>query len=227
MGIFGRMKTLLKANVNDLASKAENPELVLNQVIADMEDQLSKAKIEVRDTIATRKRLEKQRDQAQAKAKDWERKAMKAVEAGRDDLAREALARKQKHEEEAAGFHTSWEAQSAAVDKLRNALRQLASKIEEAKRKKNVLLAKKKRIDAQGAMATTAQAATDTSTFDTFEKHAAKIEDFESGVEAHAELEDTFREAELESKFSRLEEDHSGDDALAALKKKMGHSDAD
>jgi phage shock protein A len=218
------MKTLLKANVNDLTSKAEDPELVLNQVIADMEDQLSQAKIEVRNTITERKMLEKKRDQARDKAQDWERKAMKAVEAGRDDLAREALSRKQECEERAAGFQANWEAQNAAVDKLRNALRQLATKIEEAKRKKNVLIAKKKRVEAQTSMATTAQAASDTSKFDTFEQHASKIEDFEANVEAHAELEDSVREAELETKFSALEDDHGADDALAALKEKMGHS---
>ena len=149
MGIFGRMKTLLKANVNDLANKAEDPEKILNQVIADMEDQLRQAKLEVRDTIADRKRLEKQRDQALAKAKDWEQKAMKAVKAGRDDLAREALGRKQEQDELADQFQTSYEHQAQMADQLRGALRQLADKIEEAKRKKNVLIAKKKRIEAQ------------------------------------------------------------------------------
>lgn len=226
MGIFGRMKTLLKANVNDLASKAEDPERILNQVIADMEEQLGKAKIEVRNTIAERKMLEKKRAEARDKAQDWERKAMKAVEAGRDDLAREALSRKQEQEELAAGFQANWEAQNAAVDKLRDALRQLATKIEEAKRKKNILIAKKKRVEAQTSMASTAQAATDTSTFDTFEQHAAKIEDFEANVEAHAELEDSVRNADLETKFTALEEGHGSDDALAALKQKMGKSDS-
>lgn len=225
MGIFGRMKTLLKANVNDLASKAEDPEKILNQVISDMEDQLRQAKLEVRDTIADRKRLEKQRDEALAKAKDWEQKAMKAVKADRDELAREALGRKQEQDELAAQYQASYEQQAEMSDKLRVALRQLSDKIDEARRKKNVLIAKQKRVEAQTTTATAAGAVNSTSAFDTFEAHASKIEDFEANVEAHAEIDSTIKDQELETKFSNLEATAGGDDALEALKRKMGHGE--
>lgn len=225
MGIFGRMKTLLKANVNDLASKAEDPEKVLTQLIIDMKDQLSEAKMQVRDSIADQKLLEKRMQQSTAKASDWESKAMKAVEAGRDDLAREALTRKQDCEERATEFHSNLEAQKAQVEQLKVALRGLASKIEEAERRKNILVAKQKRVEAQTQTATTGNAATNTSAFDSFERSAAKIENFEAEVSATAEISDTLKDQELETKFSGLEETHGSDDALAALKAKMGHGE--
>lgn len=227
MGIFGRMKTLLKANVNDLASKAENPEKVLNQLILDMEDQLRQAKLQVRDAITDRKRLEKQLEASNIKAQEWEKKAMRAVEAGRDDLAREALSRKHEQEELAAGFQANLEAQAAMVDELRDSLRRLGDKIEEAKRRKNSLVARAQRVEATQATEGTMRSLGNTSAFDTFEAHAGRIDDFEAEVEAHAELASDANTADLDAKFTRLEGKHGGDEALAALKAKMGYHDED
>lgn len=225
MGIFGRMKTLLKANVNDLASKAEDPELVLNQLILDMEDQLRAAKIEVRDTITDQKRLEKQLEAALLASKEWERKAMMAVEAGKDDLARAALGRKQEADSEAAEHQNMLERQKAAVEQLKVALRDLANKIEEAKRKKAVLLARAKKAELTKSMATAQGVGSDTSAFDAFERQAGKIENLEAEVSAAGEIDETFIVSELDSKFRDLEGDHGADDALAELKRKMGKSD--
>ncbi len=222
MGIFGRMKTLLKANVNDLASKAENPELVLNQLILDMEDQLRAAKLQVRDTITDQKRLEKQLETALASSKEWERKAMIAVEAGEDDLARAALGRKQEADDQAEEFQAGHERQKAAANELKLALRGLGDKIEEAKRKKAILLARAKKAALTAQMAGGAGVGADTSAFDSFERQAGKIENLEAEVAAHGEIDDTLHVAELESKFRGLEDEHGGDDALAALKRKMG-----
>lgn len=225
MGIFGRMKTLLKANVNDLASKAENPELVLNQLILDMEDQLRAAKLEVRDTITDQKQLEKKLEAALAASREWERKAMIAVEAGKDDLAREALGRKQEADSQAAEHQIGLEQQKAAADQLKVALRNLATKIEEAKRKKNVLVARAKKAELTQSMANSSGVGGDTSAFDSFERQAGKIENLEAEVAASGEIDDTLQFEELDSKFRGLEEDHGAHDALAELKRKMGKSD--
>ena len=221
MGIFGRMKTLMKANVNDLASKAENPERVLNQLIRDMEDQLTAAKMQVRDTIADQKRLEKQLEQAQASAAEWERKAMTAINADRDDLAREALGRKQEADEQCAQYQSNLELQRANAEELKGALRQLAAKVEEAQRKKNVLIARQKRVEATNQMSTTATTTSNTSAFESFERSAAKIENFEAEVEAHAEISETVKADDLDRRLHTLEEKHGADDALAELKAKM------
>ncbi|MDD3981340.1 MAG: PspA/IM30 family protein, partial [Spirochaetales bacterium] len=95
MGIFDRLKTVISSNMNDLISKAENPEKMLNQMIIEMNEQLIDSKKAVAMAIADEKRLEREVTENRAKAEEWEKKAMLAVRAGRDDLAKEALVRKQ------------------------------------------------------------------------------------------------------------------------------------
>lgn len=222
MGIFGRLGTLLKANVNDVISKAEDPEKILNQLILDMKDQLIEAKKQVAVAIADEKRLKKQLDNELHMAREWEKKAMMAVRAGRDDLAKEALRRKSEHDDIAAQYNAQWEAQKAAADKLRESLRQLNNKIEEAKRKKNLLIARKKRAEAQQQIQNTMSSLSDTSAFDTFDRMSAKIDQMEAEAEASAELVSDISGTNLENQFANLEADTGVDSELDALKAKMG-----
>lgn len=227
MGLFSRIGTLLKANINDLVSKAEDPEKILNQLILDMKEQLIEAKKQVAVAIADEKRLKKQLDNELHMAREWEKKAMMAVRAGRDDLAKEALTRKQEHDDLTSEYKAHWEAQKAAADKLRDSLRQLNAKIEEAKRRKNLLIARQKRAEAQQTIQETMSGLNDTSAFDTFDRMSEKIERMEAEAEASAELAEGFSGDQLASKFEDLETDHGGDEALAALKAKMGMSEAE
>ena len=88
MGIFDRLSTLIKSNLNELISSAENPEKMLNQIIVDMRNQLAKAKQQVAASIADEKRLKDQADAEFKLADEWERRAMLAVQEGRDDRVR-------------------------------------------------------------------------------------------------------------------------------------------
>ena len=115
MGIFSRLGTLIKSNINDLITKAEDPEKMLSQVLLEMQQQLVEAKKAVAVAIADEKKLQKQYTSETDKAKEWERKAMVAVRAGDDNLARQALARKQEHETIATQFQQQWIAQKQAV----------------------------------------------------------------------------------------------------------------
>jgi phage shock protein A len=224
MGIFSRLGTLIKSNINDLITKAEDPEKMLTQVLLEMQQQLVEAKKAVAIAIADEKKLQKQYTSETDKAKEWERKAMVAVRAGDDNLARQALARKQEHETISAQFQQQWIAQKQAVEKLKDALRLLNNKIEEAKRKKNILIARKKRAEAQQQIANTMQGLGDTSAFDTFDRMAERIQLMEAEAEAGAELAGELSGDTLESKFLQLEQGGgaSEDDALAELKAKMG-----
>ncbi len=224
MGIFSRLGTLIKSNLNDLISRAEDPEKMLNQVLLEMQQQLVEAKKAVAVAIADEKRLQKQYNAELDKAKEWERKAMLAVRAGDDNLARQALVRKQEHENISAQFQQQWIAQKGAVDKLKDALRLLANKIEEAKRKKNILIARKKRAEAQRQIASTMQGLGDTSAFETFDRMAERITLLEAVAEAGAELAGEISGDTLESKFLALESGGHGteEDALSELKAKMG-----
>lgn len=145
MGIFDRLASLIKSNVNDLISSAENPEKMLNQIIVDMRDQLVKAKQQVAAAIADEKRLRDQFEAEYKQSQDWEQKAMLAIKEGRDDLAKQALVRQGEHYAHAQQLETTWQAHQLETEKLKNALRDLNDKIEEAKRKKNLLLARQRR----------------------------------------------------------------------------------
>jgi phage shock protein A len=224
MGIFGRLGTVIKSNLNDLISRAEDPEKMLNQILIDMKEQLVEAKKQVAVVIADEKRLKAQHESESAKAQEWEKKAMLAVRAGDDNLAREALGRKAEHENLGAEYKKQWEQQKAQADSIRDALKALTRKIEEAERKKNLLIAKKKRAEAQKTIHSTMAGMSDTSAFDTFDRMAQKIEQMEAEAQATAELTTTSQEASLEEKFRKLEQEQGPnvEDALASLKAKMG-----
>jgi phage shock protein A len=223
MGIFSRIGTLFKSNINDIISKAEDPEKMLNQVVLDMQNQLVEAKKQVAVSIADQKRLEKQRDEQGDLAAEWERKAMLAVRAGDENLAREALKRKADHEGQFGEFSKQAQLQKDAVDKLKDQLRALNDKIEEAKRKKNILIARQKRAEAQKTIQSTMSGLSDAGAFDTFDRMVKKVDQIEAEAEAHAEIGQELTGDTLQQKFKALEASSaSTDDALAALKAKMG-----
>jgi phage shock protein A len=222
MGIFSRLAQLIKSNLNDLISRSEDPEKMLNQVVLDMSNQLVEAKKQVAASIADEKRLAKQLEQESTSAQEWERRAMMALRAGNEALAKEALARKRESDELATTYRDQWNKQSTSVEQLKKALRLLNDKIEEAKRKKNVLIARKKRAEAQKAIQETMSGLNDQSAFATFDRMAEKVDQIEAEADAQTELADAFAGDELASQFSHLEQSHSADDDLVALKRKMG-----
>jgi phage shock protein A len=222
MGIFARLATLIKSNLNDLISRSEDPEKMLNQVVIDMSNQLIEAKKQVAVSIADEKRLAKQAEQEAANAAEWERRAMLAIKAGDDGLAKEALNRKKEHDQLAATYKDQWQKQKQAVDQLKTALRLLNSKIEEAKRKKNVLIARKKRAEAQKAIQETMSGLNNASAFETFDRMSSKIDQIEAEAEAAGEIAEQYTGDTLASKFGHLEATAGADDELLALKRKMG-----
>ncbi|MCK6589649.1 MAG: PspA/IM30 family protein [Polyangiaceae bacterium] len=222
MGIFARLATLIKSNLNDLISRSEDPEKMLNQVVIDMANQLIEAKKQVAVSIADEKRLAKQAEAEAANAAEWERRAMLAVRAGDDALATEALARKKEHDQLAAAYKDQWQKQKQAVDQLKTALRLLNNKIEEAKRKKNVLIARKKRAEAQKAIQETMGGLTNASAFETFDRMATKIDQIEAEAEAAGEIAEQYSGDVLAHKFGQLEATAGAAEDLMALKRKMG-----
>ena len=149
---------------------------------------------------------------------------MLAVRAGRDDLAMEALQRKEQHDGLCAEYRKQHDAQKAAADQLRAALRQLHAKIEEAKRKKDLLIARQRRVEAQKRIQETMAGFGDTSAFEQFERMAEKVEVMEAEAEATAELNAEIADTSLDDKFRALEVDDGASEALSSLKQKMGIS---
>jgi len=224
MGILDRIRTVLKANINALISKAEDPEKMLNQLLMDMNENLLEAKKQVALSIADEKKLERQALENKAQGDEWEKKAMLAVKAGKDDLAKEALLRKQEYDGYAASFQKEYEAQHASVEQLKDALRQLQAKIEEASRKKNLLIARAKRAEAQKQIQQTMGTLGAGSSFDTFDRMTQKVDQIEAEAEAAKELNAVTADQKLEDKFKELESAEGGgaDKLLEDLKAKMG-----
>jgi phage shock protein A len=222
MGVFARIAALIKSNLNDLIHRSEDPEKMLNQVVIDMNTQLGEAKQQVAASIADEKRLMKLSEQEKLNAAEWERRAMLAVRAGDDALAKEALRRKKEHDLLAASYEEQWQKQKAAVDQLKLALRALNSKIEEAKRKKNLLIARKKRAEAQQKIQETMSGLRNASAFETFDRMAHKVDRMEAEAEAAAELDEEASGDVLAHKLATLEATHGAEEDLLVLKRKMG-----
>ncbi len=223
MGIFDRLKTVISSNINDLINKAENPEKMLNQLIVDMNQQMLESKKSVAMAIADEKKLERELGEQKRLSSEWERKAIIAVKANRDDLAKEALGRKQESENYYNQLKPQWDSQKAAVEKLKETLRQLQNKIDEASRKKNILVARAKRAEAQEKIHKTMSSISgSTSAFDTFDRMAKKVDELEARADAQGELADLSQSASLENEFAKLESSGAGSDLLLEeLKRKM------
>jgi phage shock protein A len=225
MGLLDRLSSLLKSNINDLISRAEDPEKMLNQILVDMKGQLVKAKQQVASAIADEKRLRDQVDQEYRQAADWEKRAMLAIQEGRDDLAKQALVRHGEHMGHGQTLEATWESHRAETEKLKNSLRDLNDKIEEAKRKKNLLIARQRRAQAQQRIAETMSSMSENSAFEAFSRMEERIVSSEKRIQASAEIDEEFSGDKLANDFKRLEKSAGAigvDQQLLALKQKMG-----
>lgn len=226
MSMFQRIGRLLRSNINSMVSAAEDPEKILNQLLIDMREQFISAKKQVAVAIADEKRLYAKMNQAQKSAADWEKKAMLALQSGDEGLAREALSRKTEQESLATQWQGQWVAQKQATEQLRQSLHKLNQKIGEAKRKKDLLIARAKRAEAQKSIQQTMGGLNDNSAFDAFEEMTEKVERIEAEADAATDLAAEMTGEDLEGKFAALEHQSGTDDALAALKAKMGMAPA-
>ena len=225
MGIFDRLSRLIRSNLNDLIARAENPEKMLVQVIEDMRKQLAQAKQEVAVAIADERKLRAQMEEERKQAQEWERRARLAIREGRDDLAKQALMRGQEHANNAAELEEQWQKHREETERLKDSLRQLNSKIEEAKRKKNLLIAKQKRAQAQQRIHETMAGMQQKSAFRAFDQMVEKIEESERRALAAAEVSEDLEGDQLAQQFLQLEsvgEDGDVEEKLLALKRDMG-----
>jgi phage shock protein A len=150
MSLLERVSTLLRANLNDLVEKAEDPERMLKQIVLDMENQLMQVKTQVAIAIADQHLLEKKRAEHEQQAGDWRRKAELAVQKNQDDLARSALERALSHDQLVAGFTSQAEDQKHEADGLRQALHKLEQKLSETRAHSEMLIAEHRRAKVVG-----------------------------------------------------------------------------
>ena len=218
MGLLERVSTLVKANLNDLIDKAENPSKMIKQVILDMENQLLQVKTQVAISIADQHMLEKKEKEHDEKAAEWLRKAELAVDRSQDDLARAALERQKASERTVESFRQQVADQRAQVTTLKAALGKLEQKLAEAQAKSETLLVQHRRARALGKASDAQVGIGDRSSIRTFDRMKEKVSQEEAVSQAKAEL----VAGNLEDRFTQLERDDEVDRLLADLKAKRG-----
>jgi phage shock protein A len=222
MGIILRLFNLFRSNANDMLDKAEDPAKMLQQMLADLETQKRKAKQQMTEALALQKGLERETEKEHKEAEKWEQKAVLAVQNEKDDLAKEALTRKNEYLKRAVDFDKQLVMHKNNADALRKSYHTLEDKIDEIKRKKGILTAKQKQAEAQEKIYQTIEGLGDTSgTMETIERMEEKVENIQARAEAYQEISLESGKDSLESKFEELEHDSTDMDMeLLELKKR-------
>lgn len=206
MGILTRIFNLFRANTSDLLDKAEDPEKMIKQMISDLEAQKIKAKEQMTEALALQKRLERNTEKEHQEAKKWEQKAILAVQNEKDDLAKEALTRKNEHLRRALDFEKQLEMHQNNADSLKESYQTMEDKINEIKRKQGLLSVKQKQAEAQEKIYKTIEGLGDTSgIMDTIERAEEKVENLQARAEAYQEISMESDQESLEKKFKELE----------------------
>ncbi len=218
MAILDRISTLVRANINDMIDRAEDPEKVIKQLLADMNNQLLQVKTQVAAAIADEKQLQQRWQDNQEKADEWQQKAELAVEKGQDDLAKEALQRRNSFQQTADGFKQQYDEQSKQVETLKEALHQLEEKINEAETKKDLLIARSRRAKAETQIRTTLSGLDTSGSLASFDRMEDKVNQQEARAAALGELDTD----SVDQRFKLLEQESEVDKQLEELKAKKG-----
>ncbi len=217
MGLFDRLSRVVRSNINDLVSKAEDPEKVLEQAVIDMQEDLVQLRQAVARAIATQKRTEQQYNKNQSESNNWQQRAQLALSKGDENLAREALVRKKSFADTAATLKAQLDQQSGTVGTLKRNLIALESKISEAKTKKDMLKARANAAKANKQLQDSVNNIGTSSAMGAFERMEEKVMQVEAESEAAVSLGGTG----LEQQFAQLEAGSGVDDELAAMKAQL------
>src|SRR3984893_17462173 len=187
MALLERVSTLIRANLNDLVDKAENPETMIKQLILDMENQLLQVKTQVAISIADQHVLESKLKENEDNARQWVRRAELAVDKKDDALARSAIERSMSYKSMTEGFRQQVEDQKTQVENLKTALLKLQQKLAEAKSKSDMLVAQHRRSRALGKATDAGRAIGDNSNAAAFDRMKKKVQHTEASAQAGAE----------------------------------------
>jgi phage shock protein A len=220
MALLERVSTLIRANLNDMIDKAEDPEKLIKQVILDMQNQLLQVKTQVAITIADQHLLEKKRKENEDAAVEWRRKAELAVDKKQDDLARAALERSISYDELTKSFAEQVGDQKAEVDNLKNALNKLEAKMAEANNKSDLLIAQHRRARALNKASDARAAMGDGSKAAVYDRLKRKVARDEAVAQAKTEM----ITDSIDDRFAAMEKDEAIDKLLAEIKNRRAAS---
>jgi phage shock protein A len=216
MALLERVATLVRANLNDLVDKAEDPEKMIKQVILDMQNQLLQVKTQVAITIADQHVLEKKQQEAEENERQWMHRAGLAVDKKDDALARAAVERSMSYKTTAANFRQQVEDQKGQVENLKSALLKLQTKLAEAQSKSEVLIAQHRRARAMNRATEATNGLGENSNSAAFDRMKDKVRNHEATAQAHAELVGD----DVNAQFAAMEKQEEIDRLLNDLKSK-------
>ena len=234
MNLFDRAARVAKSNLNNVLKGMEDPEKIMNQAVEDMQKDLVNIRQSYAEVTATQRRLLKQKEQADAMGEDWYNRAQLALKAGNEELAREALNRRQQQTDQSDVLKDQIDSQGDAIDKLYEGMQALESKILEAKSKKEQLAARARTAKSTQQVNDMLGGLTGGTSMDAFERMTEKVESLEAAAEVSAEMSSTAgmalpgsSEADMEKQFKMLEAGNSVDAELAKMKGLLGGSSDD
>ena len=219
MGIFSRISDIFKANVNEALDAAEDPEKMLKQMVLEMEESVNKATLAVANAIANEKSLARRIDKERATSEDWQQKAMQALQANREDLAKAALEKKAVADKNRLDLEPILEQAKATSVNMREQLTALKNKLEEARQRQSTLIARSQAAKAQKQIAQSFSGV-GSDAFSKFDKFEGKIEKLEAEAQAFEQL--SGEHTGLDQEFKQLGSSAQVDAELLAMKKQMG-----
>lgn len=207
MGVLERIESIIRANLSDLLEKPGDPEKALGRLISDMESELADARAQMAATIREGKRLKMLCIENEQSAQKWQKKAVLAVQHGRDELAREALLRKRAASVLADDYKRECDLHEEVVVSLKSALKALEAKIQEIKRKKDELIVRRRQMEVDRLLGRDAIADKES----TLERMENRVMSLSAEVEALEEINDDeltarLREEELEAELAKLKD---------------------
>lgn len=221
MAIFERLSDLVRANINDLIDRAENPEKMVKQIIIDMEDQLRKSTQSLGTAIGSLNQVKKQLETAQEQSNMWQAKAKTCLEQGNEELAKQALDQKVKQDQMVTKYQEMTSSMETQVNEIKSQVDILKSKLEEARSKQAMLVARSQMADAKAKMAKTLGNMDSKSAFAKMEKMEQKIEQKEAQADAFSEVSGV-QDAENDP-FAKMDHDNAVNEELEKLKKEMNN----
>lgn len=229
MNLFDRFQRVAKSNINNVLKSLEDPEKIMNQALEDMQTDLVKVRQSYAEITATQRRLLKQKEQADALADDWYKRAQLALSKGEEGLAKEALSRRQQQTETSEGLQIQIDMQAQAVDKLYEGMQALEAKILESKAKKEQMVARARTAQSTQKVNDMLGGITGKTSMDAFNRMEEKVEALEAAAEVSAEMGSIGGNAlpgssgaSVEAQFKMLEASSSVDQELEEMKKMLG-----
>ncbi len=219
MAIFERISDLIKSNVNDLIDRAEDPEKMVKQVIIDMEEELRKTTSALGQAMGSQTSMQKQLDASIAESEKWEERAKSALEAGNEELAKQALNNKVTVDNNVKQYREMVQKMEEQITKIKEQVEEIKVKLEEARAKQDMLIARDKMADTNLQMAKTMGDFDSKSAYAKMEKMEKKIEQKEAEAQAFEEIEN--QNSSVEKSFEEIEKNAEVDSELERLKKEL------